>query len=518
MVVLLAAGPPEGQAKDHISGAAGGKQAHVSGSGDSKPGHVSGGAKNHISGSAVESKEPGTVYPPLVSREEWAGTYFKGKKLGFSHWRVHISGNSVTVNSKTYMRLQSPEGDQITSFAQETQLSPDLRLQGFSLLQEITGHRQKVEARAKDGQLVYGVSTLGYDKEKTMPLSPGLAPSSTYLLNIFKNGLRVGAKGTIPLFVEPFQMLTALEYRVLRREKISFDGRPAEAFVISQKASGIESTLWVLEDGSVARELTNQGFESRKESKESAQSFKEGTISVSSFITLSMVKAQREIDNPQSRRKMKLKFSQLKNPEMIPRDRRQTPLKTERHDDQSYSAVLMVESEPPMSLRPAPLPVEKVEDPQLLEDSAEIQSKNPLIRALSQQLVRGNPNSWQAALRINRWVYQNLDKALVDTFTALDALRERRGECQSHTNLFTALARAAGIPTRVVNGLVYSPEYKGFLYHAWPEVYVGEWRALDPTFGQEIVDATHIKLSVGDAAAQFKLMEFIGQLSVEPIE
>jgi hypothetical protein len=112
-------------------------------------------------------------------------------------------------------------------------------------------------------------------------------------------------------------------------------------------------------------------------------------------------------------------------------------------------------------------------------------------------------------------VYNNLEKELVDTVTALDALHERRGECQSHTYLYTALARAAGIPTRIVNGLVYSKEYAGFLYHAWPEVYVGEWRALDPTFGQSVVDATHIKLTEGAKDGPFGLMEFVGKVEID---
>ena len=90
-----------------------------------------------------------------------------------------------------------------------------------------------------------------------------------------------------------------------------------------------------------------------------------------------------------------------------------------------------------------------------------------------------------------------------------------RGECQSHTYLFAALARAVAIPTRIVNGLVYSKEYAGFLYHAWPEVYVGEWRALDPTFGQSEVDATHIKLTEGAKEGPFGLMEFFGKLAID---
>jgi|TARA_Y100000031_G_scaffold5937_1_gene7256 transglutaminase/protease-like cytokinesis protein 3 len=111
-----------------------------------------------------------------------------------------------------------------------------------------------------------------------------------------------------------------------------------------------------------------------------------------------------------------------------------------------------------------------------------------------------------------------MEKALVDTVTAVDALRERRGECQSHTYLFTALARAAGIPTKVVNGLVYSEDYGGFLYHAWPEVFVGQWRALDPTLGQDSVDATHIKLTENEREDPLKLMEFVGRVGIEIVE
>ena len=111
-------------------------------------------------------------------------------------------------------------------------------------------------------------------------------------------------------------------------------------------------------------------------------------------------------------------------------------------------------------------------------------------------------------------MHLNLKKEMIDTVTALDALLEKRGECQSHTYLFAALARASGIPTRVVNGLVYSREYEGFLYHAWPEVFVGEWKAMDPTFGQDRVDATHIKLTENPNESPFHLMEFVGKITI----
>ena len=178
----------------------------------------------------------------------------------------------------------------------------------------------------------------------------------------------------------------------------------------------------------------------------------------------------------------------------------------------------MIEREPKVPARKVSLPVPTSRYKDFLKDAPEIQVQHPMIRKLAQNLTRGQTDAWQAAKVISSWVYDNLDKVLVDSFTALDALHDRRGECQSHTNLFTALARSAGIPTKVVNGLVYSQEFKGFLYHAWPEVWVGEWRALDPTLGQHYVDATHIKLSEGNYAGAIKLMEFIGQVNIELLE
>ena len=94
-------------------------------------------------------------------------------------------------------------------------------------------------------------------------------------------------------------------------------------------------------------------------------------------------------------------------------------------------------------------------------------------------------------------------------------LEQRRGDCNEHAVLYTALARAAGIPTRIAIGLVWSDELGGFYYHAWPEVHVdGSWRWIDPTLGQEVADATHIKLLEGGIESWPQLLPFLGKLEV----
>jgi hypothetical protein len=54
-----------------------------------------------------------------------------------------------------------------------------------------------------------------------------------------------------------------------------------------------------------------------------------------------------------------------------------------------------------------------------------------------------------------------------------------------------------------------------FYYHAWPEVYLNGWVAVDPTFGQFPADAAHVRLTIGGLARQLELLRLVGRLRVE---
>lgn len=121
------------------------------------------------------------------------------------------------------------------------------------------------------------------------------------------------------------------------------------------------------------------------------------------------------------------------------------------------------------------------------------------------------------AEKINRWVYDSLKKQV--TFSvpnALEILRTRTGDCNEHTQLYVALARALNIPARIATGLAY---VRGkFYYHAWPEVYLSEWVAVDPTFGQFPADAAHLRFSLGGLAQQAELIRLVGNLTIDVLE
>jgi transglutaminase-like putative cysteine protease len=113
-------------------------------------------------------------------------------------------------------------------------------------------------------------------------------------------------------------------------------------------------------------------------------------------------------------------------------------------------------------------------------------------------------------------VYDNLKKEItLSVPSAVQVLQARKGDCNEHTVLYVALARALGLPTRTATGLVY---VRGsFYYHAWPEVWLDRWVAVDPTLGQFPADASHIRFIVGDLARQLELIRLVGRLRLDVV-
>lgn len=146
-----------------------------------------------------------------------------------------------------------------------------------------------------------------------------------------------------------------------------------------------------------------------------------------------------------------------------------------------------------------------------------IQSDDPRIEAQARQIAGArNRNPRRVAELLNRWVYETLDKAItVSVPSAVQVLEARRGDCNEHTVLYVALARALGLPARTAAGLVYVDGR--FYYHAWPEVYLNGWVAVDPTFGQFPADASHLRFTVGGLARQVELIRLIGRLELDVV-
>ena len=144
-----------------------------------------------------------------------------------------------------------------------------------------------------------------------------------------------------------------------------------------------------------------------------------------------------------------------------------------------------------------------------------IQSHDPRIAAQSRLILGVRDRSpARAAELLTHWVHGNVRREVTEKVPSAEKVLEtRRGDCNEAATLYVALARAAGLPARTVSGLIY---LKGrFYYHAWAEVYLGGWVAVDPTFDQYPADAAHLRFAIGGLARQVELFPLVGRLQLE---
>ncbi len=129
--------------------------------------------------------------------------------------------------------------------------------------------------------------------------------------------------------------------------------------------------------------------------------------------------------------------------------------------------------------------------------TAQAQSDAPPIRALADKLRSDEIDSRTVAESIVAWVHHNLEKqaGIRGRATATEALLTRSGDCSEHAVLVVALARAAKIPARQVDGIVLVADEEGtFLagYHAWAELWLGRWVPVDAVVNEVGTSARYL--------------------------
>ena len=114
-----------------------------------------------------------------------------------------------------------------------------------------------------------------------------------------------------------------------------------------------------------------------------------------------------------------------------------------------------------------------------------IESDNPQIQALSQQLAKGLKTPCDKV----RAFYNYVGDHLVYSYNAANwgaqaALGTMGSDCTEYSDLFAALCRAKEIPARVVSGYVASYD-TARSKHNWVEVYLQDygWVPFDPSSG-----------------------------------
>lgn len=158
------------------------------------------------------------------------------------------------------------------------------------------------------------------------------------------------------------------------------------------------------------------------------------------------------------------------------------------------------------------LPVQSAELEPYLRADRRIRSAAPEIVSLAKKIAGDDHDGRSVARKLGEWTFKNLKWKRVES-DAVETLAKREADCLEHSELYVSLARALGLPARVVFGLAYgSGSFGG---HAWVEIYLGDWVEIDPSWGSmDSVDASHLRFKL-DSVTSLMLS---GQIEMEVLD
>jgi hypothetical protein len=466
---------------------------------------------------------PGSPELGQAQSESWMGVYIGEEKVGYSHSTAGPDGKGGRfAQNRTTLRLEAlGTAQEVTTLMQYTMVRDySLKDFGFELYSE--NHNLKAKGRVSGGTLVLDILSAGQSQRKTIALKePLYLPESLEPL-IAQRKVKPGQKFSFQI-VDPSTFDVApMEIEYLGPESLDFQGKKVKALHLRSSFHNVVSESWIDEQGEALKETSALGLVMVKETREQALKFSSGG-KAPDLLAKFAVPASMDIPEPRRARYLKVRIHGMEASQWAKSlaDGRQSVIPDSAPGKPDSVLTLVVSCESLDSLSEGSLPLgspalTKGKAPDL-EPTPLIQVNDPRIKKLARDIVGGEKDSWKAVRKLSAWVYGNLAKKMtVSIPSALDVLESREGDCNEHATLFCALARAAGIPCRIAAGVVESEG--SFYYHAWDLVYVGRWVAVDPTFGQDIADATHIKLIEGGLEKQVDLVSVMGRLRINVLE
>lgn len=460
------------------------------------------------------------AYKPFLSKDkllsdQWMGIYFNDSPVGFVHTLIEPDtfkkgGSGYRILNDTRMNFMLFQKRSLVRFEAEVFVDEDYRLRNFDFSLSSGAHEMGVSGKVIGEFMEVEIDSRGKISKKKIKLPQEEGVILANIVSPFHSfgELKVGKRYSLKVF-NPFSLeLESLALDVTKKEKTLYNGEEIEVYVVKSDYRGLEQTSWVSPEGEVIREETGMGWVLLKEDA-SIVSRMRNNASNKDIELAELVSVPSNVELRKGVNHVRIIIYGVGEGFDLESQRQRI---VERKGE---SKIIEINTEPVDIEEALSLPIDEMHE--FLEPSDFIQSRDDDIISLARRIVGSEKNSLIAAQKINQWLFKNIYKVpVVSIPSAIDVLKTREGDCNEHTVLFAALARAAGIPAKINVGLVYTGGR--FYYHAWPGVYVGKWVEMDPTFGQDIADAGHIKLLEGDINRQLDIVKLLSKIKLEVIE
>ena len=436
------------------------------------------------------------------SDAQWHGVYYRGEKIGFTVRQTLPSGDGFEVQEDGRLQMSLLGATTFTRVRTTARLDKDFHLQGFEFLLDPGTGPLEITGSLTGLVLALEIKTDAGIRTERLTLSEVPVLGATIGRRLAAAGLKPGARHQWMVLDPATLQNSPLIARVGERRLIASATRRRDvpAFEVGIEFAGLRTTSWVTDTGEVVREESPLGLITVRETPEAAR-----TIAVTArgrtdlLAEAAIVPVMKErIDEPRDVRviRMRLEGVDLSGFQLSGVNQAFTGDVLEIRDPQDLRPSA---ADPAASAFVAPERFIESDDAEIVKEAQAAVARVEGTRARAERLVR--------------YVNGLLEKKpTVSLPSAREVLRTKVGDCNEHTVLYVAMARALGIPARIATGVAFTRG--AFYYHAWPEVYVdtGLWLPVDPTFNQFPADATHVRFATGGLEKQAAILPLIGKL------
>lgn len=466
-------------------------------------------------------------------KDEWMRIYFQDRRVGHSNSRTLKEVRDghrfyVTILSQ-HLRIARAGVEMEFRISQRIEEDAEGAVTGFSRVLEQGPLRQKQTGRVEGGVLKMVTGEERDAVELTAPAPRGLGPMAAERA-AKRHGYEAGTEYSIDVFmIEAPSAGSTANITIGEEERIGLYGvqkwlrRVETSFSIMPGAAAVS---WVDAEGRVWLSEMAMGpfkFHMRRAPRHAAlQPVGEGVPALAAA-----VKPDRPLPDPASLRSVDLRLMPVDSGARLPA----LPSDAFQHVEEIDGGLLVklrrAEVDPGASYT---LPYDGEAKRELLAATPWLEVESDIIREMAVSAAGGSVDAYSAARSIESFVHERVEDKRLDIgfATAAETARQMAGDCTEHAVLVAALARAAGIPSRVVVGLCYGGPLPGdshrkFYYHMWAEVWVGEWLPLDAALGRHQLTGIAVARSgLSGPESIFDLtntiLELMGRFKVEVVD
>ncbi|HLJ56085.1 MAG TPA: transglutaminase-like domain-containing protein [Chthonomonadaceae bacterium] len=495
---------------------------------------------------AQEAKSAPTHAPSTsesAASEEWEGVYLGRKKVGYNVTR----SVPVTYDSRPAIKETTHGVVKLTMLGaslEEDEDSVSISDQKHRPLKQIldvksNGAALHVEAIYKyDERKIYCTVGAGDSAtHKTLDIPKG-ANFATDTSNLTAGQELVVGKTLEFYYLRPLAVdIHSAKIEVKSKSTIRDDsGKSIVAYEIHASLAEGDMTGWADKDGNLIRSELPLGDQTMTTVREThdhavdvayitpalAKAVAAAPEAPTDFADATALKPDRVLPDPRAMRYLKVTISGVPAQNIVPSDDRQACKRDSSADTGGVTADYTIRAERFEAADASQWPVRGAAFAPYLTKAAFLETDDAPIQETAARIRGKETNLYVIASHLRDWVHNVMtpDASIGVVRSAKDVYNRRRGVCRDYATLYTALARAAGIPTRLCAGIVYADGK--FFYHAWAESYVGRWVAFDPTLYDaakaKYVDATHIKFAQGDVTQMFEVVSIVGRLKIHVVE